>query len=320
MTTQSQTEALKLAIKAMKSFQEGTGGLYEGEFDEEIKTCEEALAQLEQRWTPERIAGIARLKEAQDKKLAQPKQELDYKAIGQQAYESGYSTGYMDCAVKMKAQPAVTESHKQEPWLLETTQTLAKHMAREFYPEVTQWQCLDNLAGVISQIDNMTTGLMRKSEQEPIAKVCHDIEQHIGWNPNVNVAELPEGMELYGSSQPKESEKKPVTWLDDYNACKCPDNEARCFSDKVFRMMQKHITPPPFKELEHGPTKLWCETCEGTGQVHQEYQKGCHVGGDFECPDCDGKGYIVSRLHSITPPQRTWVKLTDEDFKNDRYA
>ena len=42
-------------------------------------------------------------------KPAQPEQEPDYKAIGQQAYESGYSTGYMDCAVKMKAQP------EQEP-------------------------------------------------------------------------------------------------------------------------------------------------------------------------------------------------------------
>ena len=34
----------------------------------------EALAQDKQ-WTPERIAGMARLKEAQDKKLAQPEQE-----------------------------------------------------------------------------------------------------------------------------------------------------------------------------------------------------------------------------------------------------
>ena len=34
--------------------------------------------------------------------------------------------------------------------------------------------------------------------------------------------------------------QEPVAWMDDYNACKCPDNEARCFSDKVFRMMQKH--------------------------------------------------------------------------------
>ena len=59
------------------------------------------------------------------------------------------------------AQPA------QEPWLLESTQTLAKTVAREFYPEVTQWECLNDLAGVISQIDNMTTGLMRKPKQEP---------------------------------------------------------------------------------------------------------------------------------------------------------
>ena len=57
----------------------------------------------------------------------------------------------------------------QEPWLLESTQTLAKTLAREFYPEVTQWECLNDLAGVISQIDNMTTGLMRKTEQEPVA-------------------------------------------------------------------------------------------------------------------------------------------------------
>ena len=51
---------------------------------------------------------------------------------------------------------------EQEPWLLESTKTLAKTLAREFYPEVTQWECLNDLAGVISQIDNMTTGLMRK--------------------------------------------------------------------------------------------------------------------------------------------------------------
>ena len=36
-----------------------------------IAAIEEALAQPEHGWTPERIAGIARLKDAQDKKLAQ---------------------------------------------------------------------------------------------------------------------------------------------------------------------------------------------------------------------------------------------------------
>jgi len=56
-------------------------------------------------------------------------------------------------------------------WLLESTQTLAKTLAREFYPEVTQWECLNDLAGVISQIDHMTTGLMRKPKHEPVACV-----------------------------------------------------------------------------------------------------------------------------------------------------
>ena len=37
--------------------------------------------------------------------------------------------------------------------------------------------------------------------------------------------------------------------------------------------------------------KHWCDTCEGTGSVHQEHQAGCHAGGDHSCPDCDGNGY-----------------------------
>jgi hypothetical protein len=71
------------------------------------------------------------------------------------------------------------EPAQQEPWLLETTQTLAKNLAREFYPEVTQWECLNDLAGVISQIDNMTTGLMRKpAQQEPVAYLCENAVGH----------------------------------------------------------------------------------------------------------------------------------------------
>ena len=66
----------------------------------------------------------------------------------------------LESIYKEPEQPA-----QQEPWLLETAQTLAQNLARKFYPEVTQWECLSDLAGVISQIDNMTTGLMRKPTQ-----------------------------------------------------------------------------------------------------------------------------------------------------------
>jgi hypothetical protein len=84
-----------------------------------------------------------------------------------------YERGFVDGAqhqMKLSVDKAVNRMAKteHEPWLLESTQTLAKTLAREFYPEVTQWKCLNDLAGVISQIDNMTTGLMRKPKQEPL--------------------------------------------------------------------------------------------------------------------------------------------------------
>lgn len=44
-------------------------------------------------------------------------------------------------------------------WVLETAKNLAKHMAKEFYPEAVNFDTFDDLAGVISQIDNMVCGL-----------------------------------------------------------------------------------------------------------------------------------------------------------------
>jgi hypothetical protein len=43
--------------------------------------------------------------------------------------------------------------------------------------------------------------------------------------------------------------------------------------------------PAPVQE----PVKNWCETCNGSGKVYQEHQAGCWVGGEHDCPDCDGK-------------------------------
>lgn len=43
---------------------------------------------------------------------------------------------------------------------------LAASMARKFYPEVTQWEPLPDLLGVITQIDNMVTGLVRAPTAE----------------------------------------------------------------------------------------------------------------------------------------------------------
>ena len=69
-------EALKLALEALTCCRDMVGHPDNLEYiDQKITAIKEALAQPEQSWTPERIAGMARLKEAQDKKLAQPEQK-----------------------------------------------------------------------------------------------------------------------------------------------------------------------------------------------------------------------------------------------------
>ena len=72
-------EVLKLALEALEipwnaPYVDGCD-LALGKKVKAITAIYEALAQPEHGWTPERIAGMARLKEAQDKKLAQPEQE-----------------------------------------------------------------------------------------------------------------------------------------------------------------------------------------------------------------------------------------------------
>ena len=65
-------EALKLALEALKMIDEAMPFPVAKLAQSAIK---EALAQPEHGWTSERIAGMSRLKEAQDKKAAQPEQE-----------------------------------------------------------------------------------------------------------------------------------------------------------------------------------------------------------------------------------------------------
>ena len=81
------------------------------------------------------------------------------------------SKGNMICTkINESCKPLYTtpqqKQEQDEPWLLNTAQNLAKFMARNFYPEVTHWKVSDNLVSVILQIDNMVTGLIRKSKQE----------------------------------------------------------------------------------------------------------------------------------------------------------
>jgi hypothetical protein len=61
--------------------------------------------------------------------------------------------------------------------------------------------------------------------------------------------------------------------------------------------------PQPAAQQEPAgePVNVYCETCEGSGSVYQEQQRGCHVGGHYDCPDCDGKGYNIRHTRPAVP-------------------
>lgn len=62
---------------------------------------------------------------------------------------------------------------------LEETRALVVHMAKTFYPEVTQFRPFDELRSLVSQIDNMVCGLQRK----PCEHVwSSDTEDHPYWH------------------------------------------------------------------------------------------------------------------------------------------
>ena len=77
----------------------------------------------------------------------------------------------------IKALEEALKQEQDEPWLLNYAKNLAKFMAKNFYPEVTHWKVSDDLVGVILQIDNMVTGLIRKSKQEQGEPVTTDWER-----------------------------------------------------------------------------------------------------------------------------------------------
>ena len=60
--------------------------------------------------------------------------------------------------------------------------------------------------------------------------------------------------------------------------------------------------------------QLWCDTCEGNGKIYQEQQHGTPgSGGEFDCPDCDGKGYIATRRYALmSQPAPSEPTVTDE--------
>jgi hypothetical protein len=92
--------------------------------------------------------------------------------------EAGLRSGIPDGTKLYAAPPAPQPGHAPEgvAAALKEAQRLAEHMAAKFYPENPQWRALGDLSGVISQIDNMVTGLVRATPPAPQPEP--DIWQH----------------------------------------------------------------------------------------------------------------------------------------------
>lgn len=61
--------------------------------------------------------------------------------------------------------------------------------------------------------------------------------------------------------------------------------------------------------------QIWCDCCEGTGNVYQESQRGViGSGGTFACPDCDGNGYRLKSLYAAPVAAPVAQPLTDEQI------
>ena len=61
------------------------------------------------------------------------------------------------------------------------------------------------------------------------------------------------------------------------------------------------------------PVKVWCETCDGTGEVFQESQVGVTgSGGKHPCPDCNGNGFNL-RMPAAPKATEPVVDATMED-------
>ena len=114
-----------------------------------------------------------------------------------------YAKGYAD-AMNWKVQnhlehlPAAQP--EQEPDAYGYASRLATHIWQKHYmKDAPKWKPLDDLMGVLTQIDNMTSGLTRLSqpEQEPMATVTSE-----SGHPNVTMSwwhepALPIGTKLY---------------------------------------------------------------------------------------------------------------------------
>ena len=96
---------------------------------------------------------------------------------------------------------------------------LATSMATEFYPEVPQFRPLDDALGILSQIDNMTTGLTRRSSAGVKVKALEWVEDMVGGGVKAGEYRVRAGIWTHGYYWTKD-DNEARTGFEDEDAAK----------------------------------------------------------------------------------------------------
>lgn len=109
-----------------------------------------------------------------------------------------------------------TEAVSDAELLHKQLRQLAVSMAREFYPEVPEFRPLEDALGLLSQIDNMTTGLSRRAANSAVGGV-KALEAHlIKFAEKVGPLYVEDIREFSGNLPPSlhpTEGAEPVAWL-----------------------------------------------------------------------------------------------------------
>ena len=155
-------EALKLALEALEAdpaeMVEDENGHMVFRRIQAIITLREALAQPEHGWTPERIAGIARLKEAQDKKLAQPE------PVAWRAWVSKFPQGTGSDWVYV-TKPIMKDSVHNQPLYTTPSQRTWVGLEREIATAVLE-HCYSPMAVTSDMIESTTEVIKAKLKEK----------------------------------------------------------------------------------------------------------------------------------------------------------
>ena len=107
--------------------------------------------------------------------------DASYKHI-QEGYDLGFNKSKRIKYYPLHLHPAHDDT-AQPDWLLKSTQELAVSVAKRCYPDVPQFEVLNDLAGVISQIDNMTTGMERKHDDTALLRQALEALEKVAYPP-----------------------------------------------------------------------------------------------------------------------------------------